>query len=67
MFRKREETAVHAVDWHPEHPSILATGRADKPHAPGGIKVGDRAMGGCVFGVFMYMLCMYVYTRCVCA
>lgn len=32
---------MHAVDWHPEHPSILATGRADKPHAPGGIKVWD--------------------------
>ena len=71
MFRKREETAVHAVDWHPEHPSILATGRADKPHAPGGIKVCCRVLGGCVYTVYCICwvcMCMYVcvYTLCVC-
>ena len=44
IFRKREETAVHAVDWHPEHPSILATGRTATHYAPGGIKVWDLNM-----------------------
>jgi WD40 repeat protein len=41
VFRKREETAVYAVDWHPEHSSILATGRTATQHAPGAIKVWD--------------------------
>ena len=43
LIRIKEETAVHAVDWHPAHPSILASGRAQRAHAPAGLKVWDMA------------------------
>lgn len=43
MIRIKEETAVHAVDWHPAHATILASGRAARAHAPAGIKVWDTA------------------------
>ncbi|EKX40303.1 hypothetical protein GUITHDRAFT_142806 [Guillardia theta CCMP2712] len=46
LFRVKEETAVHAVDWHPEHSSILATGRASRAHAAGCLKVWDMKEAG---------------------
>ena len=43
ILKIKEQTPVHAVDWHPEHPSILASGRSARPHATGCVKVWDTA------------------------
>eukprot|EP00291_Cryptomonas_curvata_P017818 CAMPEP_0172156896 /NCGR_PEP_ID=MMETSP1050-20130122/3487_1 /TAXON_ID=233186 /ORGANISM="Cryptomonas curvata, Strain CCAP979/52" /LENGTH=429 /DNA_ID=CAMNT_0012826059 /DNA_START=65 /DNA_END=1351 /DNA_ORIENTATION=+ len=47
LMRIDEETAVHAVDWHPAHTDILASGRQFRGlHSPGCIKVWDTSQNG---------------------
>jgi hypothetical protein len=44
VLRIKEDTAVYAVDWHPAHSCILASGRSSRTHAVGKVKVWDTSI-----------------------